>query len=121
MSTTSKLTQIARKKLLATNVKYSITLFHEEAHRLRDSKAQFARRWQSTGAEPPPAGGHLPSVATSVLLRQTRDSALRAPGIAWVDEGSAPTPNNVLPGRETRKMNLYQAVRDAMRYAWHCL
>ena len=34
-----------------------------------------------------------------------------------MSEGASTTPGNVLAGRETRKMNLYQAVRDAMRYA----
>jgi len=64
-------------------------------------------RYNSTAAEPLPADGHLPSVATSKLLRTTRDSAVRTPGLKWADdETSSP--------RETRKMNTYQAVRDAM-------
>ncbi|KAI0064536.1 pyruvate dehydrogenase [Artomyces pyxidatus] len=73
------------------------------------------QRCQSTAVEPPPAGGHLPSIATSKVLRTTRDSSLRTPGIQWKDEGSgAPT---IVGGRETRKMNVYQAVRDAMSIA----
>jgi 2-oxoisovalerate dehydrogenase E1 component beta subunit len=73
-----------------------------------------ARRWESTGAEPPPPDGHLPSVASSKLLRSTRDAALRTPGIKWLDEhGSSPL-QNTIGGRETRKMNVYQAIRDAM-------
>lgn len=73
------------------------------------------RRRQSTSApEPPPAGGHLPSIATSSYLRTTRDSALRTPGLRWQD--GEDTSGDVLAGRETRKMNLYQAVRDAMAY-----
>ncbi|CAL1705561.1 unnamed protein product [Somion occarium] len=75
------------------------------------------RRWQSTSAEPPPAEGHLPSVATSSFLRTTPDSALRAPGLQWADDGLSGPPNIALAERETRKMNLYQAVRDAMSIA----
>ncbi|TFY70259.1 hypothetical protein EVG20_g2739 [Dentipellis fragilis] len=75
-----------------------------------------ARRAESTKAEPPPAGGHLPGIATSKLLRTTRDAALRTPGISWKDDdGGAPT--REFGGRETRKMNVYQAVRDAMSIA----
>lgn len=54
----------------------------------------------------------MPGVATSQLLRPTRDAALRTPDIAWKDEDT-----NQLGGRETRKMNTYQAVRDAMAIA----
>ena len=42
----------------------------------------------------------------------TRDSALRTPQIVWADEEPV---RNIIGGRETRKMNLYQAVRDALR------
>ncbi|RXW18623.1 hypothetical protein EST38_g7237 [Candolleomyces aberdarensis] len=70
------------------------------------------RRSNSTKVEPPPAGGHLPGVANSKLLRTTRDTALRTPGISWKDEVSSG-----LGGRETQKMNTYQAVRDAMAIA----
>jgi len=69
-------------------------------------------RWNSSSAEPPPAGGHAPSIATSELLRATRDSALRTPGLSWAEDGS----KTIVGGRETRKMNTYQAVRDAMRH-----
>lgn len=75
-----------------------------------------SRRWQTTASttaiEPPPAGGHSSSVASSQLFRITRESALRTPGISWQDEESD---RNIIGGRETRKMNLYQAVRDALR------
>ncbi|KAH8989150.1 thiamine diphosphate-binding protein [Lactarius hatsudake] len=76
-----------------------------------------ARRCNSTGAEPPPAGGHLPSIATSKILRTTREAALRTPGIKWLDEDGNSPLQNTIGGRETRKMNLYQAVRDAMGIA----
>src|SRR5271170_1621802 len=74
-------------------------------------------RPQSTTVEPPPAGGHLPSIATSEILRTTRDAAIRTPGIKWVDDDVAILGRNIVGGRETRKMNTYQAVRDAMRCA----
>lgn len=54
----------------------------------------------------------MPGVATSKLLKSTRDAALRMPGLKWVDEDLSP-----MGGRETRKMNTYQAVRDAMAIA----
>lgn len=66
--------------------------------------------------EPPPAGGHLPSVATSRLMRTTREAALRTPGLRWTDpDEPGAHEREIVSGRETRKMNLYQAVRDAMR------
>ncbi|KAJ7074170.1 pyruvate dehydrogenase [Mycena amicta] len=72
-------------------------------------------RCNSTVVEPPPAGGHLPSVATSQLLRSTREKALRTPGLQWNDVDDP----NAIAGveRETRKMNVYQAVRDALSIA----
>lgn len=57
-------------------------------------------------------------------MRTTRDAALRTPGLQWTD---GPQEQDELAaaqgqgreitatGRDTRKMNLYQAVRDAMR------
>src|ERR1700679_1973276 len=73
-----------------------------------------ARRWESTGSEPPPAGGHLPSISTSKVLRTTREAALRTPGINWLDENGSSPLQKTIGGRETRKMKVYQAVRDAM-------
>jgi hypothetical protein len=70
------------------------------------------RRWNSTTVQPPPPGGHLPGIATSQLLRTSRNTALHTPGIKWADEDP---PSSLVGGRETRKMNTYQAVRDAMR------
>ncbi|KAJ7735428.1 thiamine diphosphate-binding protein [Mycena olivaceomarginata] len=71
--------------------------------------ASLIRR-NSSVAKPPPPEGHLPSVATSQILRSTKERALRTPGLVWNDEENS---NSV--GRECRKMNLYQAVRDALR------
>ena len=52
-------------------------------------------------------------------MRTTREAALRAPGLQWTDSVAEheTSEQTLLPGRETRKMNLYQAVRDAMRCA----
>ena len=58
----------------------------------------------------------MPSIATSQILRSTRDAALRTPDLIWADEDGSSASNNIVGGRETRKMNTYQAVRDAMRY-----
>ncbi|CAE6423932.1 unnamed protein product [Rhizoctonia solani] len=65
---------------------------------------------RSEAVEPPPAGGHSTSVAQSSLLRTTRETALKTSGVTWKDE---PSEN----GRETRKMNMYQSLRDAMSVA----
>ena len=72
------------------------------------------RRSSSTAVEPPPAGGHLPSIASSQLLKTKRETALRTPGLHWKDEDASRT---IVGGRETRKMNTYQAIRDAMSIA----
>lgn len=62
----------------------------------------------------------MPSIATSSFLKPTRDVALRTPGLRWVDQVDA-DPAHTMVGRETRKMNMYQAVRDALRYARNTL
>jgi len=67
--------------------------------------------------EPPPAGGHAPSIAQSPILRTSREAALRTPGLTWIDgaQDGPPSSSRILvDGRETRKMNTYQAVRDAL-------
>ncbi|KII89191.1 hypothetical protein PLICRDRAFT_91613 [Plicaturopsis crispa FD-325 SS-3] len=74
-----------------------------------------ARRWQST--EPPPASGFAPSIATSKLLRTSRETCLRTPGLSWADEDDSAPARTIVGGRETRKMNTYQAIRDAMSIA----
>ncbi|KAG8734354.1 hypothetical protein FRC11_004360 [Ceratobasidium sp. 423] len=65
---------------------------------------------RSETVEPPPAGGHSASVAQSLLLRTAREAALKTSSIAWKDEANE-------NGRETRKMNMYQSLRDAMSVA----
>ncbi|KAG1743389.1 thiamine diphosphate-binding protein [Suillus lakei] len=53
------------------------------ARRLRLTFPALSRRWQTTAStatiEPPSAGGHSSSVASSQLLRMTRESAIRTP------------------------------------------
>ncbi|KAL5489930.1 DIN4 [Sanghuangporus weigelae] len=74
---------------------------------------------EGASLEPPPAGGHLPSISTSSLLRTTRERALRTPGIKWADEEEDRSRGETagVGGREARKMNFYQAVRDALSHA----
>ncbi|KAG6376276.1 pyruvate dehydrogenase [Boletus reticuloceps] len=77
-----------------------------------------SRRWYSANTvEAPPASGHLTSVASSQLLRLTRETALRTPGLTWTDESDSDPVRSMVGGRETRKMNVYQAVRDALSIA----
>ncbi|KIK77157.1 hypothetical protein PAXRUDRAFT_167673, partial [Paxillus rubicundulus Ve08.2h10] len=61
--------------------------------------------------EPPPAGGHLTTVASSQLLRATHETMLHTPGLTWFEEHDS---GPIIGGCETRKINLYQAVRDAL-------
>jgi len=62
---------------------------------------------------PPPAGGQNAKIGESKLLRGTRDLALRTPGIMWTDENAGS--NGLVVGKETQKMNMYNAVRDALQ------
>ncbi|KAF9067595.1 pyruvate dehydrogenase [Rhodocollybia butyracea] len=75
----------------------------------------------AASVEPPPAGGHLPSIAQSTFLKQTRDQALKTVGIKWadteLDEARGHQSSALGSGRETRKMNTYQAIRDALSIA----
>ncbi|KAF5331116.1 hypothetical protein D9619_005954 [Psilocybe cf. subviscida] len=77
------------------------------------------QRRSNSGAveQPPPPEGHLPTVANSRLLRTKRDSALHTPGLSWADEDPSAPSRAIVGGRETRKMNTYQAIRDAMSIA----
>lgn len=61
-----------------------------------------------TSTSPPPSN----PIADSNLLATTRHSALTTPAITWLDDASS----SAFPsGRETRKINTYQAIRDAIR------
>ncbi|KAJ3787356.1 pyruvate dehydrogenase [Lentinula aff. detonsa] len=76
----------------------------------------------ASALEPPPAGGHLPSISSSALLKHTREQSLKTPGILWADaeldeaRGTSSL-SSATAGRETRKMNMYQAIRDALSIA----
>jgi len=70
----------------------------------------------SATVEPPPAGGHMPSVANSRYMRTTRDAALRTPGLRWTEDDK-PESGQLHSGRQTNKMNMYQAIRDALSIA----
>jgi 2-oxoisovalerate dehydrogenase E1 component beta subunit len=59
----------------------------------------------------------MPSIASSNILTTKRDVALHTPGITWINGGVSSPSNHILGGRETRKMNMYQALRDAMAIA----
>ncbi|KAH0830696.1 pyruvate dehydrogenase [Lanmaoa asiatica] len=77
-----------------------------------------SQRWYSTNTvEPQTAGGHLTSATNSQLLRSTRETALRTPGLTWTNEDGFGPVRSMVGGRETRKMNMYQAVRDALSIA----
>ncbi|KAF8643772.1 hypothetical protein AX16_008791 [Volvariella volvacea WC 439] len=99
--------------MITTTTTASLRRATHLAHRL----SKHAVRCNSTAVEPPPAGGHAPSIATSTFMRTTRDAALRTPGLSWADEDSTAPHREIVGGRETRKMNTYQAVRDAMSIA----
>lgn len=80
------------------------------------------RRWHATegategapaGESPPPAGGQNAKIGESKLLRGTRDLALRTPGIQWADADAGST--GLVMGKDTQKMNMYSAVRDALQ------
>lgn len=77
----------------------------------RSLAPRLRSRLNSSKVEPPPPGGHSPLIADSKLLKSTRDAALKTPGINWIEGDNTA----MVGGRETRKMNTYQAVRDAMR------
>jgi hypothetical protein len=94
------------------NAPYLCTKINSSAvHTLRlAQQIRFAATAALEGAQkPPPAGGELPGIATSKVLRQTRDSALKTPGLVWTEEETSSSPDG---GRETRKMNMYQAVSN---------
>ncbi|KAI0647422.1 pyruvate dehydrogenase [Trametes meyenii] len=106
-------------RIMYLNRSSSSTMFtpRKPAYPMLRTLARFnrsGRRWQSTEAHP--AGGHLPSIATSTFLKPTRDLSLRTAGLRYVDQTDA-DPAREMVGRETRKMNMYQAVRDALSIA----
>ncbi|RUS26174.1 thiamine diphosphate-binding protein [Jimgerdemannia flammicorona] len=68
---------------------------------------QAQSRAYVSSSSPPPAEGFMPGVMTSKLIKRTAEEALRNPELA----------NTGAANGETRKMNLFQAVNDAMAIA----
>lgn len=94
---------------LATQMSLRLFLHHARRFKLHPQRGVATVAATSEG---PPAEGHLPSVATSSYMRRTREDALHTPGLRWVEDERT---EGLMPGgRETRKMNMYQAVRDAL-------
>lgn len=90
---------------------------------------KFTTSCTSKSSSPASSSSQIPTVATSKLLHNTRISALQTPGLLWRDEeevGVGLVPKSTMGliekdllevevgGRETKKMNMYQAIRDAM-------
>ncbi|KAI8824205.1 thiamine diphosphate-binding protein [Fimicolochytrium jonesii] len=74
---------------------------------LRQSRlcAPARRGYASPAGTPPPAEGFMPGVATSRFMKQTTEQALATKGLL----GS--------PGTESKKLNLFQSVNEAMDIA----
>lgn len=108
-------TQVCKKKRVSIQLNSELTA---QLCSYPQLSSKLRTRYNSTVAAseqaPPPADGSLPGLATSPLLYATRDAALKTPGLSWLDEDE-PSPGGIISGRETRKMNTYQAIRDAMR------
>jgi 2-oxoisovalerate dehydrogenase E1 component beta subunit len=68
------------------------------------------RAYASTGSAPP-AEGFL-DISSSTLSKQTREAALASPDIAWWASR-----HDVTVERSTKKLNLYQAVNEALATA----
>ncbi|KAK4053787.1 hypothetical protein OIV83_001443 [Microbotryomycetes sp. JL201] len=100
----------------------------------RGRSAAGMRRWLTTSPVSSSANAQktvvpeqMPTVATSQLLKQTREDALWTPGLRWRDQdqvavgkaedAQALAEHDLKPvdegGRETSKMNMYTAIRDA--------
>ncbi|TPX71106.1 hypothetical protein SpCBS45565_g01263 [Spizellomyces sp. 'palustris'] len=65
---------------------------------------QYFRRY-ATPASPPPAEGFMPGVATSKFVKHTKEQALANPELSS------------LKNSETKKLNLFQSVNEAMDLA----
>jgi hypothetical protein len=74
----------------------------------------IARSPARTTPSPPvdKADGEEPTLGSSELLLTTADGALATPGLTFADGHGLKGPHG--KGRETRRMNLHQAIRDAL-------
>ncbi|KAF9975750.1 hypothetical protein BGZ73_000500 [Actinomortierella ambigua] len=89
---------IIRSARLASNAIFQQRLPAKLLH--TSAKSHYA-----AANNPPPAEGFMPGVANSKLIKHTQHDALRNPELASVANG------------ETKKMNLFQSVNDAMAIA----
>jgi hypothetical protein len=64
------------------------------------TRAQSTNTAAAAQAEPPAAGGHMPSVASSQFMRTTHDASLRTPGLQWAPDEQPAT----VAGHQTRKV-----------------
>lgn len=80
-----------------------------------DTRMQKNRDGQRARGAPSKASAQElePSLGSSKLLRSTPEEALATSGLRFADGHGLRGPTG--KGRETRKMNLHQAVRDAIR------
>ncbi|KAG0298848.1 hypothetical protein BGZ97_003955, partial [Linnemannia gamsii] len=90
-------------RLASTLASASKTLFHQNMA-VKNFHTSLKSHYAATNS-PPPAEGFLPGVANSKLIKHTHHDALRNPELAGVANG------------ETKKMNTFQAVNDAMSIA----
>ncbi|EAL23250.1 hypothetical protein CNBA3660 [Cryptococcus deneoformans B-3501A] len=93
------LLQSEQRKRMSTN--------HAAVHKGKPPPSRSAPAiidMQSTTEEPP--------LGESELFLRTRDEALNTPGMKFADGHGLKGPTG--KGRQTRKMNLYQAIRDAL-------
>jgi hypothetical protein len=77
----------------------SWAVFHAFSQRAC-TRAQSTNTAAAAQAEPPAAGGHMPSVASSQFMRTTRDASLRTPGLQWAPDEQPAT----VAGHQTRKV-----------------
>src|SRR5260370_42129963 len=88
-----------------SSVALKVAVYRRLFHRTVRLRHQYsiARRMSSTSN----LDTGLPSVATSRFMRNDSKLALKTPSIKWTEEDST---------RDTLNMNMYQALRDAMRF-----
>ncbi|KAF9315950.1 hypothetical protein BGZ91_005653 [Linnemannia elongata] len=90
-------------RLASTLATASKTFFHQNMA-IKNFHTSMKSHYAAANS-PPPAEGFLPGVANSKLIKHTHHDALRNPELAGVANG------------ETKKMNTFQAVNDAMSIA----
>jgi len=80
----------------------------------RRSLSTVVRSPARTTPSPPvdKADGDEPTLGSSELLLTTAEEALATPGLTFADGHGLKGPHG--KGRETRRMNLHQAIRDAL-------